>query len=467
MTTATAFEAAAEEDLAPLFDPKAVRDLITPKLIARYQALVASWTDEEDNSPAILLATTRLRAVLDAGWDGEATLEAIATDVTAHVPDYEPSVSSNEVLASIIGLFEGAEGNPAIDAFAAALLERAQTDSSLAIIALRLPVTDAALAQLKASLEGHLTTSYDADDLNRIGDESASALTRLGIDVLQHGRARWISTGDQSFLEMIMDRGKGGDACFNALDAQPASAAAMDRAVQLAAAAHTRRRNGLLKRVAVKAGSTLANLPSSALATYLEAFTSASHGLESATDQAVSMSLAHGIRVPIQSAPDAAAIEHFVAAGKAIGSSGAERELAVAIAERANAVPVSGITADSIEWLIRRSRRAAATSLLRREIEAGTQLAALVNVARAERSHLSSERQIRSAFVSAAAQLSARGPGYGAADQVVAPLRLVAEWTGSDALGSDELASVEAIANGPFADDDQVKEVVGRLRGSR
>jgi len=443
-------------------------DLISPKLIARYQSLVSGWNHEEDDADEVLLATHRFAAVLGAGWEGDASLEAIATDITAKLPTYEPSANGNEVLASIVGLFESAESSPAIDAFATALMAVARTDASLAIVALRLPFTDGAIPELKASLEGNLTSSYAADDLNRIGDESASALTRLSISILQHGASRWIAAADQSFLDMVMDRGKGGDACFAALDAQPSSAATMDLAVQLAAAGHARRRTGLLKRLAVMAGNTLAALPSSAVATCVEAFVAASHGVDAGTDQTVSMALAHALHGPIAAAADASAVGQFAAAGMVIGTPDAAREVAIAVAERANAVPIVGIAADALGWLIRRSRRAAATSLLRREIEAGTQLSAMANVARTERGHLSSERQIRTALVSAAAQLSGRGPGYGVtADQVVDPLRVVAEWADSGELGSDEMASLEAIANGPFADDDQLREVVGLLRGRR
>lgn len=468
IATASAFEAAGHEDLRPLFEPRAVLDLISPKLIARYQSLISGWNHEEDDADEVLLATHRFAAVLGTGWEGDASLEAIATDITAKLPTYEPSANANEVLASMVGLFEGAESSPAIDAFAKALMEEARTDASLAIVALRLPFTDAAIPELKASLEGYLTSSYEADDLNRIGDESASALTRLSINILQHCASRWIAAGDQSFLDMVMDRGKGGDACFAALDARPSSAATMDLAVQLAAASHARRRTGLLKRLAVKAGNTVAALPSSAVATYVEAFVAASHGIDAATDRTVSMALAHALHGPIATAADASAVGHFVAAGIVIGTPDAEREVAIAVAERANAVPIVGIAADALGWLIRRSHRAAATGLLRREIEAGNQLSAMANVARTERGHLSSERQVRTAFVSAAAQLSGRGPAYGAtAEQVGDLLRVAAGLAGSSELGSDEKASVEAIANGPFSDDEQLTDVVGLLRGPR
>lgn len=466
--TATAFESATDDDLVPLFEPTAIRALITPKLIERHTALLSGWDHTSEDTSNVLVATRRLSALLGAEWDGASALDAVAAELTTSLASYEATPVGNAVIGSMADLFAALKGTASIDSLASTLMGRAQADSSLASIALRLPFTDAAGVELKASLESYVSSTYDAEGLRHLADESGPVLDRLGIGILRHGAARWVAAADESFLQMVMDRGTGGDACFDALDSQPANAATMNLAVQLAGASRSRRRTGLLKRISVKAGSTAASLPVSTISTHVEALVTASHGTNAETDRAVSMALAQALRGPVATVSDAATVSHFGAAGRVLGTPDAEKALAISIAERAHAASISGIDPDTLEWLIRRSRKAAATSLLRREIEGGNQLAAMIGVSRSARAYLSSERQIRTALVGASAELSARGPAYGiTAEQVIEPLRLVAEWVDSRELRADEVSMVDAIASGPFAAGDQLIEVLQSLRDQR
>lgn len=463
--TASAFESGADDDLAALFEPAAIVDLVTPKLMERYTARLSGWDHTGGGSSDVPLAAARLSALLSAGWDGASALDAVAAELTTSLSTYEASPAGNAVIGSMVDLFSGSKGTTSIDSLATTLIGRAQSDSSLAAIALRLPFTDATVPDLKASLESYVSSPYDASDLQQLADDGGPALDRLEVDVRRHGAARWVAAADESFLQMVMDRGKGGDACFDAIDSQPAGAATMNLAVQLAGAARARARTGLLRRIAVKAGSTAASLPVSSISTHVEGFVAAAHGTNSETDGAVSMALAQALRGPAAGVSNGETVNYFGAAGRALGTRDAEKELAVAIAERADAASISGVDPETVDWLIRRSRRAAATRLLRREIEAGNQLAAMAGVARSVRGHLSSELQIRTALVSASAELSARGPAYGiTAEQVLEPLRVVAEWVGPGALRPDEVAMVNAVADGPFAADAQLIEMVKSLR---
>lgn len=189
-----------DADLAPLFEPSAVPELIAGEVANALVNRLATWSAAIPAAEVAIVAE-RLIAVVEEGIIPAAHLDPIATGLAQQLP--ASAVESVTAVESIVEVLAHADPGPNVDTLAQALATWA-TDRDIGLrLACKLPFQNAVNAQI-ADAGVALATTQPPTVIQGNFAETRAVLRRVGADLQSPLARRWVGGEGPEFLDLVL-----------------------------------------------------------------------------------------------------------------------------------------------------------------------------------------------------------------------------------------------------------------------
>lgn len=195
-----------DEGLEPLFDTPLEMSLLEGPVAQFYTDRLATWAPAADLAPH-RVAVVRIVQLIEAGWDGEVRLPAVAAHFAGQIPRVN-SAEDAEFITEVMRLLAALPNGAEVDQFAIAITqppvaERFSTPERFAAL-LHLKTDGAS----RTAVETLVTTWFgtaDEEEARTLTTEHRKALEVFDYDARSPLLARWVAGQGRQWAEIALD----------------------------------------------------------------------------------------------------------------------------------------------------------------------------------------------------------------------------------------------------------------------